>query len=47
LRYPLLSDGEDVLDGTSNLGEIPAPDTIAFWGKVRIRHKSLITQEPL
>jgi len=47
LRYPLLSDGEDVLDGTSNLGEIPAPETIAFWGKVRIRHKSLITQEPL
>jgi len=47
LRYPLLMDGEDVLDGTSNLGVIPAPETISFWGKVRIRHKSLITQEPL
>jgi|GEM_PF-753127 len=47
LRYPTLGDGEDFLDGTSNLGEIPAPATIAFWGRVRIRRGSLIYQEPL
>jgi len=47
LRYPTLAYGEDFLDGVGNLGEVPAPDCIAFWGKVRIRHKSLIRQEPL
>jgi len=47
LRYPTLADGEDFLDGTSNLGEIPAPATIAFWGRVRIRRGSLTYQEPL
>jgi len=47
LRYPTLGDGEDFLDGTSNLGEIPAPATISFWGKVRIRRGSLTYQEPL
>jgi len=47
LRYPLLADHEDTLDGTSNLGEIDGPHHIWFRGIVRTRRGSTVTQEPL
>lgn len=47
LRYPTLLDHEDVLDGTSNLGEIPGPEQLWFSGVVRIRRGASVYQEAL
>lgn len=47
LAYPSLAMPDEFLDGTSNLGEMPGPDTIWFSGTLRVQHGARIYQEPL
>ncbi|MNO60732.1 Phage tail protein [compost metagenome] len=47
LHYPTLADHEDMLDGTSNLGEVAGPDHLWFSGRVRVRRGSTVTLESL
>lgn len=47
LHYPALTDPDDTLDGTSNLGRIPAPNAIHHTGLLRTWRGSSVYQEAI
>jgi phage tail P2-like protein len=47
LFYPMLSTPDDCLDGTSNLGEMPGPDTVWCNGYMRVTRGAHTYLEPM